>query len=426
MRTKLFLRLLYLLLLFQTPCFAALPTASSDSTNVANVSNKDHAICNTCSKNLKPKTSNPMLQIEESNPLNQLVVDNFVREVKSQGIEKTIPDEIKKLCVKFCMRGLPWDCIKEEYKKILPQLDNNEDRKKAIELFLCYKIEEEKDDLGTTILHKACQKGYLNIVQRLIFFNANIEIKSKYDTTPLLFACQNGHQKIVKLLLDNGANIKALNRSNCTGLVEAYKNRQKELAKCRIKKGRSKVYYSCLSVTCMMGYTETLKVLLDKGADINKKTGRYGLTALHEACWSGSKETARLLLDNGANINAKDNDGWTPLHYAVKYNNNKEVASFLIENKANIDVKNNDEFTALHFAVKYKKKDFTELLIKYGANPHARRWLGDSPLDIAIKNKDEEMISYLKSVEPKPSVLPYVCLYLTCVVLFTATTIFLS
>ena len=61
--------------------------------------------------------------------------------------------------------------------------------------------------------------------------------------------------------------------------------------------------------------TEMVRLLLEEGADPNKK-GRNGMTALRVAAICGSAtgedrffENIRLLLDKGADINMQDEDG---------------------------------------------------------------------------------------------------------------------
>ena len=48
-----------------------------------------------------------------------------------------------------------------------------------------------------------------------------------------------------------------------------------------------------------------VKVLLDKGANIDSKT-RYNQTPLFFACDRGNLEIVKLLVDRGADLNAKD------------------------------------------------------------------------------------------------------------------------
>jgi len=57
---------------------------------------------------------------------------------------------------------------------------------------------------------------------------------------------------------------------------------------------------------------EEIKVLIEKGADVNAK-GRRGLTPL---MYAKTAEQTKLLIDTGADVNAKNKYGLIPLMYA--------------------------------------------------------------------------------------------------------------
>jgi ankyrin repeat protein len=56
--------------------------------------------------------------------------------------------------------------------------------------------------------------------------------------------------------------------------------------------------------------------LLDKGADVNAKSGDQGRTPLIVAVLGGYTDIVRALLERGADINEKDNSGKTALELA--------------------------------------------------------------------------------------------------------------
>ena len=58
------------------------------------------------------------------------------------------------------------------------------------------------------------------------------------------------------------------------------------------------------------GYTETVQVLLDGGANVGAQQDR-GWTSLMFAADQGQAEAVRALLAEGAEVNAEDKDGWT-------------------------------------------------------------------------------------------------------------------
>jgi hypothetical protein len=66
------------------------------------------------------------------------------------------------------------------------------------------------------------------------------------------------------------------------------------------------------------GNTSAIAFMLDLGFPLDARIGENGGTALHTAAYSGSADTVRLLLDRGADIEVRDRS-WdsTPLDWAT-------------------------------------------------------------------------------------------------------------
>ena len=76
---------------------------------------------------------------------------------------------------------------------------------------------------------------------------------------------------------------------------------------------------------------ETIKCLLDNGAQIEAKTNN-GDTSLHIAAAKNSLEIVKYLVENGAQIDARNKDNETPFLLSNK-NRNADVSRYLLEKK---------------------------------------------------------------------------------------------
>ncbi|KAK4221973.1 ankyrin repeat-containing domain protein [Podospora fimiseda] len=87
-----------------------------------------------------------------------------------------------------------------------------------------------------------------------------------------------------------------------------------------------------IHITALSGINiraEKLKILIQKGVDINQRTGKGVPPMVFHMVNNASLECAQILLEAGGNPNLQDPNGWDALHAAVKINN----ISFLEEVK---------------------------------------------------------------------------------------------
>lgn len=86
---------------------------------------------------------------------------------------------------------------------------------------------------------------------------------------------------------------------------------------------------------------------LTAGADVNTKSPHMQDTALHVATMNAHTESMKVLLDAGADPNVRNLDGRTPLHEAAFcYEKKPEVWRLLLEHGASPDVAAHDGVTS--------------------------------------------------------------------------------
>jgi len=105
-----------------------------------------------------------------------------------------------------------------------------------------------------------------------------------------------------------------------------------------------------------IGDTETVKMLIEMGADVNVRDDS-GLTPLYWASLRSFTDIAKILIEMGADVNVRNKDGYTPLYW-VSSEGHTEIAKMLIEKGADVNTKNEDNETPLQSAL---EKDHTEI-----------------------------------------------------------------
>jgi hypothetical protein len=112
--------------------------------------------------------------------------------------------------------------------------------------------------------------------------------------TPLLRAAKALDAPAVKLLVDHGAKLDLPNNRGITPIMAA--------AGMGSSDADTRGYYTTEDTA--QRSVETLRILLDAGADVNSKNPQ-GLTPLHEAARWGWNAAVQFLVDHGADLNAK-------------------------------------------------------------------------------------------------------------------------
>lgn len=120
--------------------------------------------------------------------------------------------------------------------------------------------------------------------------------------------------------------------------------------------------WTALTAAARFGHTDTVKLLLSRGANVNAEGYLLGVTALMSATTNGRLDTVKLLLASGANVNACDLEGNTALTLAVSCNH-PDIVPILLSAGGDIATKRRGK-TLLMMA---SKPEMTELLKAHGA-----------------------------------------------------------
>lgn len=74
--------------------------------------------------------------------------------------------------------------------------------------------------------------------------------------------------------------------------------------------------YAPLHYAARHGHVQACLLLLQSGAQVDRRTRAGQATSLHRAAYAGHTEVVKALLQHGANVEAQDSDGQTCLHKA--------------------------------------------------------------------------------------------------------------
>ena len=266
------------------------------------------------------------------------------------------------------------------------------------------------DRLGCTPLHYACENSHLECVREFVVQIPDVicdlmKAANKYGATPLSVrgdndrtilhvACEKGDLSIVEKVLEAGADPIITDRLGCTPLHYACKNSHLECV--------SELMAQIPDVIC-----DLMKVANKYGATPLSVRGDNDRTILHVACEKGDLPTVKKVLEAGADPNVTDKLGCTPLYYACKNSHLECVSEFMaqipdaicdllkISNKYGatpLSVRGDNDRTILHVACEKGDLSIVKKVLEAGADPNVTDRLGCTPLYYACKNSHLECI----------------------------------
>lgn len=136
-----------------------------------------------------------------------------------------------------------------------------------------------------------------------------------------------------------------------------------------------------LHIACIHGHIESVWACIQLNADVTSMDN-FGYTALHQVCGNHEKIVSALLSEN-ISINTLGKIGKTPLHIAVIRSDKHAVKALLVHDA---DPNIEDEYnyiTPLHTSASNGHIEISDLLVQYGAYPHAKDVYGNTPHSIA-------------------------------------------
>ncbi|MEY2677654.1 MAG: hypothetical protein RLZ00_346 [Pseudomonadota bacterium] len=135
-------------------------------------------------------------------------------------------------------------------------------------------------------------------------------------------------------------------------------------------------------------------MLLAKHPQTNvNASNQHDETALMLAAITNQLELAKVLIERGADVNKA---GWTPLHYAATHGH-REMMRLLIEHDAYIDSEAANGNTPLMMATATASPLAVKLLLEEGADPTLVNTANASALDIALQNDKQQSAFYIRA-----------------------------
>ncbi len=249
-------------------------------------------------------------------------------------------------------------------------------------------------------------------IEKLIKRGADVAIRRDRDdenkVPAITVAAKVPHNiAVMELLLHHGAKVDDLDGEGCDALFLAVDDGNEEnlefLAKRIANINRVGNFgVATINVACQNGYFESVKILLKYGADINHVVSANEFTPIFDAIESKNTDLIKYLIDNHADLSHLNAAGDSVLSYAVWFGNS-EIVNILLDRKADANHQTKKQMTPLMFLAMNNPANISvaEALLKHGADLNIKNDNGETALDIARDNNNDELVKFLEAAQKK-------------------------
>ncbi|XP_069104733.1 uncharacterized protein [Argopecten irradians] len=253
--------------------------------------------------------------------------------------------------------------------------------------------------IDPTPLQAAVCGGFIDVVDRLLYHQTDVNAKTSDGTTPLHIAVCADHVDIVDKLLNyqrTDVNVSDVYgrtplhiAAGVSGLFDAI---PKEFAMERMTSARNQDWQ-----IRKQNKLRIAKALIEKGASVNCQDMNKD-TPMHLALTSNNIHLAETLISSGFDVCLQNMCGETSLHLAAKFGQTA-ICRLLTANNADVNCSNSiDKTTPLHVAVMFREAETVKYLVEIaGADIQHRDKEKKNPLDIAKHCDFIEAISILET-----------------------------